>query len=582
MAEERAYQASYIRYRPQGPKEVLGQEHVVRSLMGGVREDRLAHAFLFCGPRGTGKTSTARILAKMINCEKGKTEDPCGVCEQCTSIRDGRHLDVVEIDAASHTGVDDARELREKAPTAPVQGREKVYIIDEAQRLSPQAFDALLKVFEEPPQGVRFILCTTEPHKIPSTIVGRCQRFDFRRVPSDTLVAHLLSVAEKEGIALKADTAETIARNSEGSVRDALSTLDQAAVLGGGKITDAELVALLGAPPSETQYLLADALAVGDAKSMFGIVNMLVQDGQDLRHFTSEALTHFRNLLLAHVAPADDALLDVTADEHGRLRAQATKYSQPEISRIISLLLAAQTDMRWTTSPRLTLELALVRACMPEADLQPHALISRVERLERVLGVEAGGVAAPSAGAAPAGAGTATSPTSARAAAAPPAAAPLPKVEDALPGPAPRKKGEAEDAEPVASAPPQARMPAHKGPVDVDVIRRTWPEVVARLRDARQMILATNLESVTPVSFDGETLEIVFPPDRRFGVKKVEDRERDLQGIFSELLGISPHIRCVIRESSVSVIEEEEPLSEAEALARLQSELNARVAPEGE
>jgi len=193
VADDKPYQSLYRKYRPQGPSEVLGQDHVIRALSGAVREGRLAHAFLLCGPRGTGKTSTARILAKMVNCESGPTPEPCGSCDQCVAVRDGQHLDVVEIDAASHGGVDDARDLREKAPTAPVQGREKVYIIDEAQRLSREAFDALLKVFEEPPAGVRFVLATTEPHKMPATIVGRCQRFDFRRVPVEAVAEHLVS-----------------------------------------------------------------------------------------------------------------------------------------------------------------------------------------------------------------------------------------------------------------------------------------------------------------------------------------------------------------------------------------------------
>src|SRR5437667_5820498 len=274
VAEE--YQSLYRKYRPQSPEEVLGQEHVVRALVGAVKEGRLAHAFLFCGPRGTGKTSTARILAKMVNCEQGPTAEPCGVCEQCVRIRDGSHLDVVEIDAASHGGVDDARELRERAPTAPAQGREKVYIIDEAQRLSREAFDALLKVFEEPPPGVRFVLCTTEPHKMPATIVGRCQRFDFRRATGDVLAGHLIRVATEEGVKLDDAAAEVIARQAEGSFRDALSLLDQASVLGGGEVGEEVLAALLGAPRSEVRYALADAVAVGDTSVVFGIVHGLV------------------------------------------------------------------------------------------------------------------------------------------------------------------------------------------------------------------------------------------------------------------------------------------------------------------
>src|SRR5205809_4007995 len=264
VAEE--YRSLYRKYRPQTPDEVVGQGHVVRALVGAIREERLAHAFLFCGPRGTGKTSTARILAKMINCEKGPTAEPCGECEQCVRIRDGSHLDVVEIDAASHGGVDDARELRERAPTAPAMGREKVYIIDEAQRLSREAFDALLKVFEEPPPGVRFILATTEPHKMPPTIVGRCQRFDFRRVGTEAAADHLERAAKQESMVLSRPAAEALARQAEGSVRDALSLLDQSAVLGGGEVAEDTVAALIGAPRADVQFELADAIAVHDGR----------------------------------------------------------------------------------------------------------------------------------------------------------------------------------------------------------------------------------------------------------------------------------------------------------------------------
>ena len=394
MADDKPYQSLYRKYRPQGPSEVLGQDHVIRALSGAVREGRLAHAFLLCGPRGTGKTSTARILAKMVNCESGPTPEPCGSCDQCVAVRDGQHLDVVEIDAASHGGVDDARDLREKAPTAPVQGREKVYIIDEAQRLSREAFDALLKVFEEPPVGVRFVLATTEPHKMPATIVGRCQRFDFRRVPVEAVAEHLERIAKDEGMSLTSEAAHAIARQTEGSVRDALSLLDQASVLGAGEIGEDIVLSLIGSGRSDVQYALGDAVAVGDAKGVFELVSRLVQEGQDLRHVTNEVLSHFRNLLLVKTAPGQHDLLDATDEEAERLTAQAAKYSAAELGRVIALLIAAQTDMRWTTSPRLSLELALIRATIPETDAAPEALVSRLERLERVAGIQPG-VAAP-------------------------------------------------------------------------------------------------------------------------------------------------------------------------------------------
>ena len=557
--DEKQYQSLYRRYRPQGPHEVLGQDHVVRGLMGGVREGRLAHAFLFTGPRGTGKTSTARILAKMVNCEQGPTAEPCGTCSQCIAIREGQHLDVVEIDAASHGGVDDARDLREKAPTAPVQGREKVYIIDEAQRLSREAFDALLKVFEEPPLGVRFVLATTEPHKMPATIVGRCQRFDFRRVGGAELAQHLISVAEKEGFAADETAVATIVRQSEGSVRDALSLLEQAAVLGAGKVTDETVQHLLGAPSSDVQHALADAISVGDAKGMFEIINRLVQEGQDLRHVTSETLGHFRDLMLAKSAPDQAGVLDVSDDEAERLRAQTAKFSQAELARVIGLLLAAQTDMRWTTSPRLTLELALVRATIPETDAQPHALISRIERLERVAGIQPGdGAPAPA---------TTTKDSAA-------------SQDSTASQDSAASQDQTVEAEAVASSVPV--LGTGTSAIDVSAIRGSWGSLVQHLRSGGKAVLPSFLEVATPAAFDGETLELAFPPDRKFGVTKVEEREPELRAALRELFGIEPRIRCVVREAVAGVVvDEDPPLSEEEALARLRAELGAEPTTEG-
>jgi DNA polymerase III subunit gamma/tau len=570
VAEDMQHQALYRRYRPQTPDEVLGQDHVVRALTGAIRENRLHHAFLFCGPRGTGKTSTARILAKMVNCENGPTAEPCGTCSQCVAVREGQHLDVVEIDAASPGGVEDARELRERAPTAPAMGREKVYIIDEAQRLSREAFDALLKVFEEPPPGVRFVLATTEPHKMPATIIGRCQRFDFRRITMDQLAAHLQTVAAAEGVTLTESAAAVIARHSEGSARDALSLLDQASVLGGETVDDQAIATLLGAPRAEVQHELADAVAVGDARSAFEIVNRLVQDGQDLRNVTAETLAHFRNLLLVQTAPGQDDLLDVAADRYEHLRAQAAKFTPPELARVIELLLVAQNDMRWTTSPRLSLELALVRGTLPETDPHPAGLVARMERLERLANLD-----------------VQTAP------------APAPKAAASTKPPSP-----ADDHTPVEAAAESARVDASPdeeaatattpdrpastqepttGNVDTAMLRRSWPSLIDHLGQHRKMILRALLESATVADFDGEILELAFPPDKKFGVQKVESQAEDLRTALGELFGIKPRIVCIVREPvvgggvEVMVVEEEETPSEEEALRRLQEQLGAHV-----
>jgi len=590
VAEDTQHQALYRRYRPQTPSDLLGQDHVVRALTGAVREGKLHHAFLFCGPRGTGKTSTARILAKMVNCEHGPTAEPCGECAQCIAIRDGAHVDVVEIDAASHGGVDDARDLREKAPTAPMVGREKVYIIDEAQRLSREAFDALLKLFEEPPPGVRFVLATTEPHKMPPTIVGRCQRFDFRRLTMDGLAELLQKIAGSEGVQLDPGAAFAIARQAEGSARDAVSLLDQASVVGGERIDEEVVRSLLGVPQGEIRVEVADVVAVGDLRGAFEAIDRLVQAGHDLRNVTGDLLAHFRNLLLVQTAPDQEDLLDVPSDAYASLRAQADKFTPGELSRVLELLLAAQTDMRWTTSPRLTLELALVRACAPETDPTPAGVVARLERLERLANVSAGALA-PSADA------VAQAPVPAEAPAPPPAPAPVPKAKpkassknDEAPKPAADTVAVVEEtpvAVPDAGADgTQLPVPhaADAASVDVAMLRRSWGSVIQHLGQRKQAVLRALMESATPTSYDGTTLEIAFPPTFKNTVKQVESRQAAFQEVLQELFGISPEISCVVRESRAGddgthvepVEEDDAPGDDAEALRRVQEMLGAQ------
>jgi DNA polymerase-3 subunit gamma/tau len=626
------YRSLYRKYRPQEPGEVLGQEHVVRALAGAVGENRLAHAFLFSGPRGTGKTSTARILAKMVNCERGPTAEPDGTCEQCKRIENGTHLDVWEIDAASHGGVDDARELRERAPTAPAQGREKVYIIDEAQRLSREAFDALLKLFEEPPPGVRFVLCTTEPQKMPPTIAGRCQRFEFRRIPTEVIAGHLQRVAAAESIELDDEAAQAIARQSEGAVRDALSLMEQAALLGGRVVGAEEVGRLIGRPDLDVHFALADAVAVGDAREVFGIVHRLVQDGHDVRHFATQATNHFRNLLLALASPDDPAIVEVPAELHPRLAGQAGKFSAAELNRILTLLVQAQTDMRWTTSPRLTLELALVRAALPETDPQPAALLARVERLERLAGRPPPEASAPALGSAPVTRGVPSAkpraahgtPEAGEASASPtggaddqadgaaggatvsPArdaeAASLtvedegrtsePEPRGGRVGPSDRSGGTGEPGEGRTSEPeprggrvaPEAKSGPHApaaGAVDTEMLRRSWPQVLDALKAQRKMRLFASSQLATVGSFDGTTLELVFPPGRDVGAAKVRELSADLVEVLRELFGIAPTVTCTVREgSAIEVADDEPPPSPEAAEALLRAQFGAELVEE--
>jgi DNA polymerase-3 subunit gamma/tau len=403
----------------------------------------------------------------------------------------------------------------------------------------------------------------------------------------DVMAEHLLRVAKDEGVALTEPAAHAMARQSEGSFRDALSLLDQASVLGGAEVDEDVVASLIGTGRQDVQYALADAVSVGDAKGVFELVSRLVQEGQDLRFVTNEVLAHFRNLLLAKTAPGQADLLDVTEDEAERLNAQAAKYSAPELARVISLLLAAQTDMRWTTSPRLSLELALIRSTIPEADERPEALVSRLERLERIAG-----------GVVPSGGGSGVAAPGSGSAAAPPlevASAPVAASQSpSAPTPAPKRR-QARKPEQPAEAPTPAHGTAEEAPkavapvlgagssaVDVGMLRQSWSAVISHLRGQGKAVLPSFLEIATPAAFDGQTLELVFPPDRKFGVTKVEEREGELREALQELFGVAPVIRCVVREPVAGVVdvEDDPPLSEEEALARLTAELGATPATE--
>lgn len=380
-----AYMSLYRKWRPQTFEEIIGQKFVVRTLANALKAGKYTHAYLFAGPRGTGKTSTARILAKALNCVDGPTPHPCNVCESCRRISEGSALDVVEIDAASNRGIDDVRELRERVVFSPAQARLKVYIIDEVHMLSEPAFNALLKMLEEPPSHVVFVLATTEPHKVLQTILSRCQRFDFRRVGATEISRHLGKVAQEEGLELEEKGAMLIARSAQGSVRDALVMLDQIASYADGRITAEEVAGFLGSVSSELFYRLCDLVMAGDGIGLLKLAGELEEQGKDLGQFVREAVEFFRKLFLLQNTDAGAEFLELTEEEYLEVKRRAEALTPRQVAGYIELLQEVGGEMRNSGLPRMVLEMGLVRMARPEAEFAPLALASRIDKLEERL-----------------------------------------------------------------------------------------------------------------------------------------------------------------------------------------------------
>lgn len=359
-------QALYRRYRSQTFDELIGQEHVVRTLRNAIAEGRVAHAYLFTGPRGVGKTTVARLLAKAVNCTAPPAERPCGVCESCRAIAEGRAVDVIEMDAASHTSVEDAREIIERVQFRPAVARTKVYIIDEVHMLSTAAFNALLKTLEEPPPHALFILATTEVHKVPATILSRCQRFVFNRHTVASIAAHLRSIAAQEGVTLEAGVAEAIARAATGSMRDALSVLDQLMAYGGGAVSLEQVRNLLGAGEMQEVTALADALIAGDLPGALQVIANVAAAGADLRQFTRDLVERLRALMLLR-AGADRSLLDVAEEEAVQIERQARSADLGALMRWVKLFSELDYQLRVSSYGQLPLELAVIEAVIAPA-----------------------------------------------------------------------------------------------------------------------------------------------------------------------------------------------------------------------
>jgi DNA polymerase III subunit gamma/tau len=563
-----AYVSLYRKYRPQTFMDIVGQDHVTGTLVNAIQTGQVHHAMLFCGTRGTGKTSTARVLAKALNCVKGPTPEPCNVCDACVSITDGTNLDVTEIDAASHGSVDDARDLREKASYAPAAARFKVYIIDEAHMVTTQGFNAMLKVLEEPPDHVRFIFCTTEPHKVIEAIRSRCQRHDFRRIRTAALVQDFARICEAEEVDIEPAALELVARAADGSHRDGLSRLDQVLTFAGPKVTLADVAQVLGALPVELRFDLAEALAAHRVADVLACVERVVDAGHDLHQFTREALEHLRDLYVLRVAPQSTTLVDVTAETRERLAAQAERFGPGELGRMVTIVGDLYLDLRTATDQRLVVEIGLARAAVPEASLDAEALLARIERLERRLSISGAEPQAPAVGPGPVVVEPTASPApaparAAKAAAAsakastPSAPAPAKAASDssrpeAVPAAGAKPRSKAKPGDQAAGAPAEeagwgaAEAPA-RVPVDLDLVRRSWPLVLERVQAASR-VTASFLGHGRPVALEGRHLVVELPRDRKFEAEALAGRSRQVDGVLEAMLGGGLEVRVVVGE----------------------------------
>jgi DNA polymerase III subunit gamma/tau len=553
-----AYVSLYRKWRPQTFADIVGQDHVTGTLVNAIQTGQVHHAMLFCGTRGTGKTSTARVLAKALNCEQGPTPEPDNVCEQCRSITNGTNLDVVEIDAASHGSVDDARDLRERASYAPAAARYKVYIVDEAHMVTTQGFNAMLKVLEEPPEHVRFVFCTTEPHKVIEAIRSRCQRHDFRRIRTALLVDDFARICAAEEVDIEPAALELVARAADGSHRDGLSRLDQVLTYAGQKVTLADVARVLGALPVELRFDLAEALAAHRVADVLACVERVVDAGHDLHQFAREALEHLRDLYVVRVAPESTTLVDVTAETRERLVAQAGRFGPGELGRLVRIVGDLYLDLRTATDQRLVLEVGLAKAALPEASLDAEALLARIERLERRLSIGASEGPLPAAATPaarvtlPAGkddearAARAAAPADGEDAATAAPAAPAASEDTATPA-AEVGGGELADEE-AGWRPAEAPRAV---PVDLDLVRRSWPLVIERVQAASR-VTASFLGHGRPVALEGRNVVVELPLDKRFEAEALtkDGRNRQVNAVLEAMLGGGLEIRVVVGETA--------------------------------
>jgi DNA polymerase-3 subunit gamma/tau len=527
--------ALYRKYRPATFAEVKGQEHVTEPLRQALRHGRVHHAYLFSGPRGCGKTSSARILARSLNCAEGPTPDPCGVCESCVALAPSGpgSFDVIEIDAASHGGVDDARDLRERAVYAPVSGRFKVYIIDEAHMVTREGFNALLKLVEEPPPHLKFVFATTEPEKVIPTIRSRTHHYPFRLVPPAVLRELLEQILAAEGVSYQPSVLPLVVRAGAGSVRDSLSVLDQLLAGAGPEgLTYEQTAALLGYSDDNLLDEIVSALAAGDGAAVFGAVDRAIQAGHDPRRFAADLLDRLRDLIILAAVPGagKTGLLEVPADRLERMSEQAGRFGQAELARAAEIVSDGLVQMRGTASPRLLLELMCAQILLPGTGTGELALLARLERLEQRVASMVPGPGSENAGLARAPASDDAGRSSEQAA--------MAGRGDRKPSPVPAPpSGQEEPARPSSTG-------RGSGPATIDAVRERWPEILEAVRGERRVAWML-LQPATARALADGVLTVEFPREGNAKGFASSGYDQVLATALNRLLGLAVRVRAV-------------------------------------
>ncbi|MHB0867461.1 MAG: DNA polymerase III subunit gamma/tau [Thermoleophilia bacterium] len=570
-----AHVSLYRKYRPATFAEVVGQEHVTRTLANAITTGQVSHAYLFAGSRGTGKTSTAKLLAKALNCVDGPTDHPCGKCDSCVAIGAGSSLDVIEMDAASNRGIDDIREIRDRVAFASVEGQYRVYILDEAHMLTKEASNAFLKVLEEPPAHVIFVLCTTEAHKVLPTIQSRCQKFEFRRPDANMVLQVLQRIVTAEGIEIDEISLAAIARSAGGAFRDAIGALDQLATYGGQKINLVDVLSMLGTVELELLFEAVDIVAENDSRGALLFVDRLAGRGRDFAQFDQELIGHLRDIFLLQQLDDDPTgIITAAAEDLQRLKVQARLLTPARVLRFVELLSEAYTAMRQGGDPRLQLELAFIRITQPEVDNSTRSLIYRIEQLEERL--QNGGAPAPR----PAPRVNRSQAREADSDYGAPQAAPVPG-DETVAGPA------AEDA--TAGQKPELPQALPEGApagieLSLDKITRAWSIILNQVKK-RKIPLFSLLQEGRPTDLDGKVLTISFASGSEFHKSQVEKPGNlaVLAEVLKEMTGANLRIKCeLVAESALPAsprADREDVPTTNDVIAMIKDEFSAEEIP---